>query len=64
MNDENLQRGETYGFPSLPAVDKAMAFGSFKPAATASSNHLRNCKMTNDLIVIQWGLSIDYGKMW
>lgn len=53
MNDENLQRGETYGFPSLPAVDKAMAFGSFKPAATASSNHLRNCKITNDLIVIQ-----------
>jgi len=35
---------KSYGFPSFPTVDKAMAFGSFKPAAIASSNHLRNCR--------------------
>jgi len=34
----------TYGFLSLFAVDKAIAFVSLNPAATASSNHLRNCK--------------------
>ena len=34
----------TYGFLSLFVVDKAMAFVSLNPAATASSNHLRNCK--------------------
>lgn len=45
---KQFNRRETYGFPSLPAVDNAMAFGSRKPAATASSNHLRNCKKTCD----------------
>lgn len=37
---------DTHGFPSFPVVDKAIAFGSFKPAAIASSNHFWNYKIT------------------
>lgn len=44
---------ETYGCPSFPQVDKAIAFGSRKPAATASSNQIWNC-----IIVVNFVLSI------
>lgn len=37
---EGTKKERTYGFPSLPEVDKAIAFGSRKPAETASSNHI------------------------
>jgi len=49
---EKNKGSEYYGFPSFPTVDNAIAFGSFKLAATASSNHLQNCKITNSLLMI------------
>lgn len=49
----NSKRRATYGFPSFPTVDKAIAFGSLNPAANASSNHLRNCKIENGRLRIQ-----------
>lgn len=52
VKKEKKRGSKYYGFPSFPAVDNAIAFGSFKLAATASSNHLQNCKITNSLFMI------------
>lgn len=43
---------KTYGFPSMVEVDRAIVFGSFKPAATALSNHFWNCKLINTLTLL------------
>lgn len=47
------KRNWAHGFPSLVAVDKDIALGSRKLAATASSNHLRNCKITTGSLQLE-----------